>query len=360
MKYMDYRNLKYELSIQEYLNEIEYRKTNSILLPLKAKNGYNLKYVKTEEMHDLLEEILILYSESTENNEYELEKEALASCIIEGAYTTIADTIAISKGHRRANNKSEKMVENTLVALKTYKDIEFEFTEDNIIKLWKIISKDILENIEVQGDKYRIGEVFISDAVGNIRFEAPDYRNIQEMMDSLIDFCNSQKMHPFIKAIVIHYYFVYTHPFCDGNGRTARFLLTSSLIKNCYTKFKTISITSEVHKNLGNYYKYLEKSENKYNDITYFILFYLEVIKDVLSRNLRNYDWNERNIPLNNRQNRILFELRKYRPSITIKKYSKMFNISEGEAKKELEQLFDLEILDKNLNGDIDVYTVLY
>ena len=37
-----------------------------------------------------------------------------------------------------------------------------------------------------------------------------------------------------VRAILGHFFFVYIHPYMDGNGRTARFVMNSQLVTSGY------------------------------------------------------------------------------------------------------------------------------
>ncbi len=52
----------------------------------------------------------------------------------------------------------------------------------------------------------------------------PEYCDIQELLDELVEYVNTTDYHPLIIAAVVHYQLVTIHPFEDGNGRTARLL----------------------------------------------------------------------------------------------------------------------------------------
>jgi hypothetical protein len=41
-------------------------------------------------------------------------------------------------------------------------------------------------------------------------------------------------IHPVMRAITLHFWLAYDHPFCDGNGRTARALFYWSMLKQGY------------------------------------------------------------------------------------------------------------------------------
>src|SRR5690625_979606 len=63
----------------------------------------------------------------------------------------------------------------------------------------------------------------------------PRYLARQQLMENLIVWYNKKpKLHPLVKATMLHSKFVNIHPFVDGNGRTARLLMNLELIKSGY------------------------------------------------------------------------------------------------------------------------------
>lgn len=52
----------------------------------------------------------------------------------------------------------------------------------------------------------------------------PEYSDIPELLDELVEYVNKTDDHPLIIAAVVHYQLVTIHPFEDGNGRTARLM----------------------------------------------------------------------------------------------------------------------------------------
>ena len=54
-------------------------------------------------------------------------------------------------------------------------------------------------------------------------------------------------IHPVMRAITLHFWLAYDHPFCDGNGRTARALFYWSMLKQGYWLFEFISISSVIN-----------------------------------------------------------------------------------------------------------------
>ena len=62
----------------------------------------------------------------------------------------------------------------------------------------------------------------------------PEYIDIPDLLDELVDYVNTTDDHPLIVAAVVHYQIVTIHPFEDGNGRTARLLSGYILDVNGY------------------------------------------------------------------------------------------------------------------------------
>lgn len=84
-------------------------------------------------------------------------------------------------------------------------------------------------------------------------YTPPKADDVQWMMDDLLKFLHSTavEIHPILRAVIFHYYFVYIHPFHDGNGRTARALTYMYLIQNGYSFFQYFSISSIVSSVIG-------------------------------------------------------------------------------------------------------------
>ena len=106
-----------------------------------------------------------------------------------------------------------------------------DITEENVLKLYKILSKDLLEEYDLShmGEKYRKAPVYIlkSGRLDDSMDEGIPYEKIEEYMDSYFEFIDTFKVddsqtEEFIKSQIMHFYFVYIHPFFDINGRSSR------------------------------------------------------------------------------------------------------------------------------------------
>lgn len=72
---------------------------------------------------------------------------------------------------------------------------------------------------------YRNGPVFIRDSM----HVPPPKDSLLDAMEAFEDLFKRES-HAFKRAVLAHHLHVYIHPFSDGNGRTARFLLNVSLV----------------------------------------------------------------------------------------------------------------------------------
>jgi Fic family protein len=102
----------------------------------------------------------------------------------------------------------------------------------------------------------------VYDADGNILHKPCSADKVDGEIKKLIKFANQKHngneddfIHPVIKAIILHFWFAYIHPFIDGNGRTARALFYWFMLKNKYWIFEYISISKVVLKNSAQYKK---------------------------------------------------------------------------------------------------------
>ena len=207
--------------------------------------------------------------------------DAYSSATIEGARTSI-ENVRKAFGAKK-KSKSDQMVINTVAG--TSFAIENGVSEDNIRALWEIIVNDVCENVSVMGEKYRSGEVVIASEDRVIHTPC-DYRQIPAYMDTLFAYDYSDIL---LSECIKHFYFVYVHPFCDGNGRLARVWTYSNLIRKFNKQFQYISISDEIMNNVHHYYNSLAESEFVYEgklDITTFIEFFLNCICSAISKGI--------------------------------------------------------------------------
>jgi Fic family protein len=82
-----------------------------------------------------------------------------------------------------------------------------------------------------------------------------------------------------VRAIILHFWLAYDHPFVDGNGRTARALFYWAMLHQGCWLFEFISISSILRKAPAEYACSFLCTETDDNDLTYFIVAQTKVIR---------------------------------------------------------------------------------
>lgn len=176
-----------------------------------------------------------------------------------------------------------------------------------------------------------------------IIYSAPQSILVPSLMRSLFEFMinNEDKLHPLILASIFHYYFVYVHPFSDGNGRMARFWVSLILV-NWNSKFEYIPIEEEIYLNQQKYYDAIMQCHINGN-VNVFIDFMLMCINSSLEKTTQK---TTQKIKLNNNQLKII-ELVRDNPKITRNELSNKLNITPDGVKYNLKKLVDNDIIER-------------
>jgi len=145
----------------------------------------------------------------------------------------------IERDERKHFLKPEQEVRNYFLAL-NYLESQLEkktpFSKKLILDVQKYVEKGASkEKIGLRGPMPPgvLFAVYDSDT-GTPEYIPPEYSEIPELLDELVEYVNSTDDHPLIVAAIVHYQLVTIHPFEDGNGRTARLLSGYILDLNGY------------------------------------------------------------------------------------------------------------------------------
>lgn len=161
--------------------------------------------------------------------------------------------------------------------------------EANLRGLYDILSKNLLEqnDIDNMGPLYRRNDVYIfysSDIT-----KSPDMglkpEEISTHMDMLFEFINNTQYENMVDAYIIsqiiHFYFVYIHPYYDINGRTSRTLSMWYLLNNNSNPFIIFNRAIPYDKRL--YYTLIRETKSHHN-LTFFIEYMLKNVKKELEK----------------------------------------------------------------------------
>jgi Fic family protein len=218
-----------------------------------------------------------------------LMEEAIASSQMEGAATTRKNAKNMLISGTAPKNKSEQMIFNNYKTIARIKELKEEkLTVEMILELHRLLTHKTMPEESMCGyfrATEKDDEVKVYDFDETLLYDPPKHEQVAGLVEKLVDFANNDGdehfIHPVVKGIMLHYWLSFIHPFLDGNGRTARGLFYWYMLKKGYWIFEYISISRVVMKTYGQYKRAFLFSELS-NDLTYFVMYNLRVIRDAI------------------------------------------------------------------------------
>lgn len=132
----------------------------------------------------------------------------------------------------------------------------------------------------LDGSLFRKEPVQIEAATGKTIHQGlyPESRII-EALDQALRILHSEEYPLLIRLALFHYFFVYIHPFYDGNGRTDRFI-TSYFLSRKFHRLLAVRLSIYIKRNQSRYYHMLEEADSEKNrgDMTPFVMGFLEIL----------------------------------------------------------------------------------
>lgn len=223
-----------------------------------------------------------------------LMEEAITSAQMEGAGTTRDVAKDMIRSHRPPRDRSERMILNNFRTMQHIRELRGQpLTPELVLDLHRRVCEDTLPEPSDAGRlRPQEKEVVVEDTYGTVFHVPPPARELEKRLEQLCSFANGDTpevfIHPVLRAIILHFWLAYDHPFCDGNGRTARALFYWAMLNQGYWLFEFISISSAINKARGQYERSFLFSESDDNDLTYFLLAQLKVIQEAIA-NLHAY-----------------------------------------------------------------------
>lgn len=374
-RYLYWTDLKHRpapkgLSPEEFWVLVKFiRQTRSTPSFVKDESGKMFSWVKLERHEELLHRIDMaaggrlfvsgearstLVSKSDEYLVHGMVEEAIASSLLEGAHTTRRAAKKIILEGRPPKTPDERMVLNNYKVIQRinslYKDAPM--TEGLILELHKLLTEGTDIEIEAIG-RFRTDEDDIE--VGD-HYTTTHYPPKEEFMRTEImrffEVANESAdrdhfLHPVIKAVMLHFWIGYLHPFVDGNGRLARAIFYWYLLKHDYGTIMYLPISGMIRKSPDQYSDAYVRTEQDDLDLSYFIDYHLQKIESALDdfeNFLRKKVLEQRKVEtaaradgLNPRQKTLVAYLASHpREYATITTHQRRHNISAITARKDL------------------------
>ncbi|MEK7155143.1 MAG: Fic family protein [Patescibacteria group bacterium] len=217
-----------------------------------------------------------------------------ASTSIEGNPLPLTEVKRILKSAPSHARDSEKEVLNYNQALveldKKLQKKDAILSLALILHIHRQVTKDLLPPLE-SGNLRQRPVVVNNPQTSQIVYLPPDYKDVQPLIESLIEFIlnNKNKIDSLILAGIFHKQVVIIHPFMDGNGRTTRLATKMLLAQMGVNTFKLFSFENYYNKNVTRYFQSVGEQGNYYElaniiDFTHWLEYFTEGIIDELLR----------------------------------------------------------------------------
>ena len=212
-------------------------------------------------------------------------EEAIASSQIEGAATTRKVAKEMLRTGRPPVNRAERMIRNNYITIqKIKKHLKRPLTMEMLHDLQMSMTEGALDDPTAAG-RFRTESdqvVVIDESDGQVLHVPPPAAELPARMERFLAFANdpgeSPFLHPVVRAILLHFWLAYEHPYVDGNGRTARAVFYWYMLSRDYWLFEFLSISRIIHRSVRQYGKAFLHSETDGNDATYFLAYHMRTI----------------------------------------------------------------------------------
>ncbi|MEP6549975.1 MAG: Fic family protein [Gemmatimonadales bacterium] len=360
-------------------------------LPLKDKEGKPFQYTLPSPLLEMLHRIdrdaggNIQGSDQVVNPATKstylfksLVEEAITSSQLEGAATTRKVAKAMIQEGREPRTLGERMIANNYRAMLFVREIiDKDLTPELVFRLQKIVTEGTLDDPTAAG-RFRTAEeeIVLDDEAGTILHVPPKAEELKDRLKRMCEFANGGGtkvfMPPAVRAIILHFWLAYDHPFVDGNGRTARALFYWAMARQGFWLCEYLSISRILKKARARYSRAYLYTETDENDLTYFILYQAHVLMQAIhdlqeylkrkavevreaeelvsqARALRQ-DLNPRQLALLNHA------LKNPNARYTIESHQRSHGVSYQTARNDLLNLRDARILDQKKAGRAFVF----
>lgn len=218
----------------------------------------------------------------------------------------------------------------------------------------------------------------VSGAIGRerVHYEALAADRLEAEMAAFLEWANQPNdIDPVLRAAKAHLWFVTLHPFDDGNGRIARAIADWALARSENSPQRYYSMSAQIRRERNDYYEVLERTQKGHSDnrgtrpaatgtldITAWMKWFLECLdraiagaEDSLATVFRKDQFwkTHAQLNLNERQKFMLNKLLdgNFEGKLTSSKWAKMAKCSQDTAQRDITELMNHGILEKEPAG---------
>lgn len=301
-----YREIPKDLTPEEAWFLIrQYRTIVARPTPIRTEKGYRFKWFRLPYVDEFLHkidvssggQIFVSMDVLSGSNKQKfisrgILEEAIASSQLEGAHTTRQAAKRMLVEKREPRNKDEQMILNNYNAIVEV-DGDYKnqpLSEALLFELHRMLTQNTIEKEEQGRFRRDSDDIVVRGQIGHQEYVThipPKEKFLNEEIGRFIDYANDANdekfLHPIIKAIFLHFWFAYLHPFTDGNGRLARALFYWYLLRKNYWTFMYLPISLVIKRAPVQYAMAYIYSEQDSCDATYFFDFHIRKIMHALN-----------------------------------------------------------------------------
>lgn len=226
---------------------------------------------------------------------------------------------------------------------------------------------------KIEVGNWRSGDMqVVSGGMGReiVHYEAPKTEQLALEMKQFVDWYNDeQNLESLLKAAVAHLWFITIHPFDDGNGRIARAITDMQLSKSDGVNQRFYSMSTEINKQKKSYYTILERTQKGDLDITEWIIWFLECLKNsilysniIVDKVVRKHQfWVKYAGRISNERQQIMLNklMDNFEGNLNTSKWAKMAKTSPDTALRDITDLINKGILIKADSGGRSTHYIL-
>ncbi len=356
-------------------------------MPLKDRKGEPFRYFITDQVQELIHEIdfgagrFIGMPDPITNPQTRdryvissLIHEAITSSQLEGAVATVEVAKEMIRTGRQPMDRAERMILNNYLTMQHIREIKDQnLTPELVLDLHRRVTEGTLEKPDAAGRYRRADEpVQVKSYDGTIYHDPPAADELPHRIEQMCDFANgktpSQFIPPVVRAIMLHFWLAYDHPFYDGNGRTARATFYWSMLHQKFWLFEFVSISHILVQAPAKYARSFLYTETDENDLNYFIIYQAEVIRRAIkelheyierkTRELQNTQARLRLMShLNHRQQAVIMHaLRHPQQVYTVDSHRRSHNVAYNTARTDLLDLAKHKLLEQSKRGKAMIF----
>jgi len=295
-------------------------------------------------------------------------EEAVTSSQLKGANATRKVAKQMIRSGRPPRDRAERMILNNYLAMTDLRGLaSAPLTPSVVFSLHRTLTEGTLDDPTAAGRLQEPSEerVHVAWSDGTVTHVPPPADQLRARLEAMCRYANGGGKgftHPVVRAVLLHLWLAYDHPFEDGNGRTARALFYREMLSSGYWLFEYVSISRLLLKAPSQYGLSFLYAETDGFDATYFLLYQLGILKRAIEELLaylvrkmaevRETEALLRRTDLNHRQVALLTHALRHRDAVyTVHSHGESHRVTRQSARADLLDLERRGLLDRRVIG---------